>query len=617
MIFKHIFNRQIKAFPLTTKLIVTYTLLTIVPMGFLGFIAYYQYTQSIQEEVGEYVPRLVEQVNEKIENEIRKMEYFPDLIYQSGDVMTVLRDSAASSQSKKLRNEYIVKNYLTRTYLQNSSATILGAFLVSKNHVFASTTVPYKNFGFNDGTLPYADALSSLGGMQLILPNQANLSFEGSPSYFMLVKQITDFDNRKNLGTIYIAVDVSFFEEFLAELQQEKNVTMWIATKKGNIIYHTEQSKIGSVDPEIGQYPILNGSFRKNQDGEKSLVSVSESRELAWVLVHSMPIKNLTEKTDLVRNATIFVFMVVALVTTFISISFAWKVTRPLYELGSIMKKVEKGDLLVDIPIHSNDEVGILAKSFSSMLAEIRELIQRNYDIELRQRTAELYALQSQINPHFMYNTLETISMAVEDEEIDEVVTMLTLLGRMLRFSLSNKDSLVSIQNEVQHIEDYLRIQQFRFEDRLQFNIEKESSLLNYYVPKFVLQPIVENAIKYGLEKRKELSLFIHILEDRRYKENDEILLIVEDNGPGIDFEKLEQLNERLQSDPLAGRDSGFGVINVNARINMIFGEQYKLEITSKEEEGTKILMRIPKIDSYQAAILMKREELNKKNGEN
>ncbi len=617
MIFKQLFNKKISAFPLTTKLIFTYTLLTIVPMGFLGFIAYYQYTKSIEEEVGEYVPRLVEQVNEKIENEIKKMEYYPDLIYNSGDVMAVLRDSTEKRQSQKLRNEYIIKSYLTKTYLQNNSTTILGAFLVSKNRVFASTTLPYKNFGFKDGSLPYTDTFSSLGDMQLVLPDQINLSFEGSPPYFMLVKQITDFDNRKNLGTIYIAVDVSFFEEFLAEMQQEKNAAMWITTKEGNIIYHTDEEKIGSIDLEISKYPILNGSFRANQNGTRSLVSLSESKELPWVLVHSMPIKNLTEKTDVVRNATIFIFIVFALVTTFISIFFAWKVTRPLHKLGDIMKKVEKGDLLVDIPIHTNDEVGLLAKSFRSMLAEIRELIQQKYDIELRQRTAELYALQSQINPHFMYNTLETISMAVEDEETDEVVTMLTLLGRMLRFSLSNKDSLVSIQNEVQHIEDYLRIQQFRFEDRLKFKIQKESNLLDYYVPKFVLQPIVENSIKYGLEKRKDLTLCIHISEENHSKESGEILITVEDDGPGIDQEKLTKLKERLESDPMTGRDSGFGAINVNARINMIFGEEYKLNISSKEGMGTKVSMRIPKIDSYQAMILMQREEMNKKNGEN
>lgn len=473
-------------------------------MAFLGFIAYYQYTKSIEEEVGEYIPRLVEQVNGNIENEIQKLETLPDLIYNSGDVMAILRDSQSKKKSALLHEEYIMKSYLTRTYLNSNSSHILGAFLVSKNRTFASASLPYDNFGFEDGSLPYADNLGLIGGMQLLLPNQTNLTFEGDPSYFMLVKPITDFDNRKNLGTLYIAISVGFFEQSLQDLRQEENVTMWIMNKQGKMIYHTDHSKIGSVEKEIYDYPLLNGSFRTEIDGKRNLISISESNELPWVLVHSMPIKNMTEKTDVVRNVTIFIFIVFTLITTLISIFFAWTVTRPLNELGDIMKRVEKGDLLVNIPIHSKDEVGILASSFRSMLAEIRELIQKNYHIELRKKTAELYALQSQINPHFMYNTLETIGMAVEEGETEEVVKMVTLLGRMMRFSISNKESLVPINSEVQHIEDYLSIQQFRFEDRLYFQIEKETDTVNYYIPKFVLQPIVENAIKYGLEKEKK-----------------------------------------------------------------------------------------------------------------
>lgn len=578
-------------------------------MAFLGFIAYYQYTKSIEEEVGEYIPRLVEQVNGNIENEIQKLETLPDLIYNSGDVMAILRDSQSKKKSALLHEEYIMKSYLTRTYLNSNSSHILGAFLVSKNRIFASASLPYDNFGFEDGSLPYADNLGLLGGMQLLLPNQTNLTFEGDPSYFMLVKPITDFDNRKNLGTLYIAIDVAFFEQSLQDLQQEENVAMWIMNKQGKMIYHTDHSKIGTVEKEIHDYPLLNGSFRTEIDGKRNLISISESNELPWVLVHSMPIKNMTEKTDVVRNVTIFIFIVFTLITTLISIFFAWTVTRPLNELGNLMKRVEKGDLLVNIPIHSKDEVGILASSFRSMLAEIRELIQKNYHIELRKKTAELYALQSQINPHFMYNTLETIGMAVEEGETEEVVKMVTLLGRMMRFSISNKESLVPINSEVQHIEDYLSIQQFRFEDRLYFQIEKETDTVNYYIPKFVLQPIVENAIKYGLEKRKEIAIHIQISGEATQTGDEDLLLIVSDNGPGISENKLIEVNEKLQSDPMMKRDSGFGIINVNARIGMMFGERYNLHINSEYGKGTSVVIRLPKINAQHVCMYVQREE--------
>ncbi|MFY0802307.1 cache domain-containing sensor histidine kinase [Peribacillus frigoritolerans] len=612
MIFKGKKPIQIKNLRLTTKLVTTYTLLTVLPMAFLGFIAYWQYTKSIEEEVGEYIPRLVKQVNGNIENDIQKLETLPDLIYNSGDVMAILRDSQSKKKSVLLHDEYIMKSYLTRTYLNNNSSHILGAFLVSKNRTFASTSLHYDSFGFEDGSLPYADDLGLLGEMQLLLPNQTNLTFEGDPSYFMLVKTITDFDNRKNLGTLYIAIDVAFFEQSLQDLQKEENVTMWIMNKQGKIIYHKDHSKIGTVEKGIHDYPLLNGSFRTEIDGKRNLISISESNELPWLLVHSIPIKNMTEKTDVIRNVTIFVFILFTLITTLISIFFAWTVTRPLNELGDIMKRVEKGDLLVEIPIHSKDEVGMLANSFRSMLAEIRELIHKNYHIELRKKTAELYALQSQINPHFMYNTLETIGMAVEEGESDEVVKMVTLLGRMMRFSISNKESLVPINSEVQHIEDYLSIQQFRFEDRLHFMIEKGADVVNYYIPKFVLQPIVENSIKYGLEKRKEIDIQIHISEEETQTGEEYLLLIVSDNGPGMTESKLIELNEKLRLDPMMKRDSGFGIINVNARIGMMFGEKYNLQINSEYGKGTSVIIRLPKINAQQVSMYVQGEEKNR-----
>jgi two-component system sensor histidine kinase YesM len=214
---------------------------------------------------------------------------------------------------------------------------------------------------------------------------------------------------------------------------------------------------------------------------------------------------------------------------------------------------------------------------------------------EIRQKNAELYALQSQINPHFMYNTLETIGMAVEEGEQEQSVHMIALLGRMMRFSISNKDSLVLISSEVQHIRDYLSIQKFRFEDRLSFHIHEDINSIKYYTPKFVMQPIIENAIKYGLEKRKEIVIEIEVVEEITPDGKAVILFIIRDNGPGMEENTLLRIKDLLVSDPMKSRDSGFGIINVHARIAMMFGEEYGLQLKSKVEKGTEVFLRIPK----------------------
>ncbi|MFP3124714.1 sensor histidine kinase [Ectobacillus funiculus] len=600
---------QLKNIKLTNKLIITYILLTIIPMTLLGYIAYSQYTKSIEEEVGRYVPKLLKQANQNIENEMSKLEDLPDLLYSSSDIMTVLRDSGYQSQSELLQDQFVVKNFLARTYLNNNSE-ILGAFLLSKNRLFASSRVAYSGFHLTENPFPYGEDFDLEGNMQILPPNGVDLTFEGHPPYLLLMKQVTDFDNRKTLGTLFLAVKVTFIEKILKDLDEQNNAVMWLMNEHGQVIYHTDASKIGTVLEETDEYPLLNGSFRTTLHGKRTLISVSESKTHHWVLVHQIPLKYLTGKIDLVRNAIILIFIILAVVTVVISIFLAWTVTRPIHTLSRLMKQVESGNFQVDIPIQSQDEVGMLARSFHSMITKIRELIQKNYHIELRQKNAELYALQSQINPHFMYNTLETISMAVEDGESEMVVDMVTLLGRMLRFSLGNKDRILPISEELLHIKDYLRIQKFRFEERLSFQIRENIDSTSYYTPKFVLQPVVENAIKYGLEKRR--GIFIEI--DVQQEEQD-IVLLVRDNGPGITTETLERLHMLLHSDPMTGRDSGFGIINVHARVAMMFGDSYGLQIHSVEGQGTEVIIRIPMIAQKEAAQFLNGGDMREDNG--
>jgi two-component system sensor histidine kinase YesM len=194
-----------------------------------------------------------------------------------------------------------------------------------------------------------------------------------------------------------------------------------------------------------------------------------------------------------------------------------------------------------------------------------------------------------------MYNTLETISMAVEEDEKETVVEMVTLLGRMLRFSLSNKDRIVAMNKEVEHINNYLSIQKYRFEQRLHFTIESDIELQQYYSPKFILQPIIENSIKHGLETRKMLSINIRINKVKGLRPNTEdIAISVKDSGTGIDDATLQKIHNLLRSDPIAKRDSGFGLINVHARIMMLFGPGYGLTVECALKEGTEVVIRIP-----------------------
>ncbi|TYP73364.1 sensor histidine kinase [Paenibacillus methanolicus] len=587
-------------FRLSTKLMVTYILLTVIPMSLLGYISYRQYTKSIEEQIGEYMPRFLVQADANIEKHMEELSVLPEMLFNSESMVAILRRDAYQSRADLNRDQFEMNSFLNRTYLNGASPDVIGVFLLSKNRVFESTRLSYSGIDWSRAFTDYGQDLELRGSVKVMLPRDVGLRFVDNIPYVLIMKPIEDVDNRRKLGTMFIAVRLNFIRNVLQDLENSDQADMWLMTREGQIIYHTDPELTGTFDPNIDQYPLLSGSFRKESGDGARLVSMHESKELDWVLVHSVPLEALTARTDFVRKVTVLVFIGLVLVSIFMYALFSIRVTNPLKRLNQLMKHVEMGKFNVDLKVQSKDEIGTLAASFNSMVATIRELIQQNYHIEIRQKEAELYALQSQINPHFMYNTLETISMAVEEDEKETVVEMVSLLGRMLRFSVSNKSKFVTITQEVQHVRDYLTIQKFRFEDRLSFDIaESVPSQAGeaLYTPNFVLQPIVENAIKYGLEARKGVDIRITVSEEFSARSGKQDLVFrIRDNGPGITAGRLAQLEQAIREDAWSGKDSGFGLSNVNARIVLLHGQDYGVQLHSIEGIGTEVAVRIPVI---------------------
>ncbi len=551
--------------------------------------------------MGKYVPKILDQANDNIDKQMEELMQMPWLLYNSNEVLSILRKDNTLNFSELNNDVFTVNSYLSRTYFNGSNAPLLGVFVWSKSRLYYSTTLPY--FGFEQE--PDFQEKGSI-----ILQHETDLHFEYNKPFFLIKKEIWDSVNFQHVGMMLIAVDFSLFNNVLFDIKQQNEAETWVMNPQGEVIYDTNARRIGSI-VDLNYYPIKNGSFRSSHDGNRRLISVSQSGQTEWILVHSIPFEYLTNSTKLIRDVTALLVVIFVLITGLISIYAAWNVSRPIDKLSSLMRDVEKGYLQVDLRVDSRDEIGLLARSFNSMVSRIKDLIQQNYHIELRQKQAELYALQSQINPHFMYNTLETISMAVEDDEKETVVDMVTLLGKMLRFSLSNKDRIVTLHTEVEHIRNYLSIQKYRFEHRLNFDIQSDIDLNHYYSPKFILQPIIENCIMHGLETRKGLTIRIHITKVSGIQGGmEEILMSVQDDGIGMDQETLEKIRVLLESDPIAGRDSGFGLSNVHARMVMMFGPDYGLRVESKLKEGTTFYIRIPVIEDMQTVNKYERNEV-------
>ncbi|HEY8529685.1 MAG TPA: sensor histidine kinase [Paenibacillaceae bacterium] len=599
MTFRSFFTR----YRFTSKLMIAYLLLTVIPMSLLGYISYRQYTQSIENQVGRYIPGLLRQAMDKIDLKLEEFQNTVDLIYNSDEIVSILRlgpPSAESPQSRLLQDRYTVENYLSRVYLSSNYKDILGVFILSKGRIFQQAKLAYE--GFEPESILRGVGENDRGHDRIILPYETNLRFEGNPPYLLLVRDIGDFDNRTTLGTMVIAVTLSFIGEVLDELDGGEQAELWLMDESGLIVYHPDSSRIGTRYAEAALFPLTDGSFKRDRP-VKELYGVSKSPENGWMLVYRIPVRGLTAETEGVRQATIVAFVLFAAVTGAISLLIAWRFTRPLNRLSKLMVDVQRGNFEVDMKIDSRDEVGLLAHRFNAMVKRIRELILENYQMELRQREAEWYALQFQINPHFMYNTLETISVAVELGEKEKVVDMVALLGRMLRFSLDNRRRIVPIAEELQHAEDFLRIQKYRFEDALEYDIRCDVESARYGTLKVILQPILENSIKYGLEHRQKVRIEMIITQlDPADGHPGGIRIVIRDDGIGMSAERLAEIRGLLAETAVVRRDAHFGLANVHSRIESRFGKPYGLSVESEEGKGTTVIVEIPALPMEEVA---------------
>ncbi|WP_046174284.1 cache domain-containing sensor histidine kinase [Domibacillus indicus] len=583
MIFK---KRSFHDYRLQTKLFITYIAITVVPIALLGFLAYSQYISSIERQVGTYIPRLLEQANGNIERQISEFFQMSEQIYNAPVIIEILRKDAYQTVSAMRQDEFIVNSYLSSTFIHGSQQDILGVFISSNNRLFSSTKTDYfSGFSTREAVGLYGQNLDLRGQETVLLPNETSLQFEDRRPFVLIAKPLVDVENRLSLGTMFVALDLSFIERIVRPIDKQEEAEIWLMTKEGYMLYHTNAEQIGRSDKEIESYPTLKGSFRT----KNMLFGTDLSSRHEWILTHRIPLGSLTAETNFVRNITILLFVIVTVIALIIAGFLAWGVAKPLQHLTEQMKRVEKGDFNVELNRRSKDEVGMLSESFQTMIKEIQGLIREKYEIELKQKEAEMYALQSQINPHFMYNTLETIAMTVEEDDKNTVVDIVTILGRMLRYSLSNKEQLVAIRQELQHIRDYLTIQSYRFEDELAFSIDVQVNPDKEYIPKFILQPLVENALEHAFVPGQPLVVTICI----SYA-GDEIHMKIEDNGAGMSKIKLLEIRQLLTLETDLNRDHHFGMVNVNGRLVLHYGEAYTLQIASEKSAGTKMLVRVP-----------------------
>lgn len=402
-----------------------------------------------------------------------------------------------------------------------------------------------------------------------------------------IAKAVRDTDDNI-LG--YVIIDIG--RESLAALLPERGDSdMYIVDENNFVVFCSRGSSYEGLNrlPDAIQdtsYETTEGRVYAQNDGEQTAIVFADLPSLGFTIINEVPLESVTRDTQTIRNTNLAVIMTMFIICPLAAIITAKNTSEPIRKMTRLMKKVEGGDFSVRTGFLKNDEIGVMGRTFDHMTEQIRILIDKVEEEQRSLRIAQVQALQAQINPHFLYNTLDLIKYKAMLGETEDVAGITIQLGRMLRYLASFKEDFVEVSYELEFIYQYLDIQKRRYGERLHLVTDISPEIMKEKIPKLILQPAIENAIIHGLEKKLDGG---ELVISGRKQEN-YIVFIISDNGNGIDKERLEQLRREQNS------GSRIGLNNVNIRARLYGGEHCGLDLQSENGVGTKVTITIPAV---------------------
>lgn len=430
------------------------------------------------------------------------------------------------------------------------------------------------------------------GVLYLSEPHVESLLQDYYPWVVSVLQEITGADGRK----VRVVIDIRFskISDYVDNVGIGQHGYCFIADSNGEIIYHPQQQLLYSgLKTESAENFDLSsdGSF----ETDELIWSVRSLDNCDWKVVGVSYISEMVtaKEMELLGNICVMLTIIMGL-TMIVSFLVSRLVTKPIQRLIRAMQEFEKDAAgYVYRPVEGTTEIEALSQSYEHMVGKIQNLMKQVRQEEISLRKTELKALQAQINPHFLYNTLDAIGWLCEEERCRDAVEMVNALAKLFRISISKGHELITIEKEVEHAGSYLKIQNFRYKNQFSYDFQIEEECLRYYCNKITLQPIIENAIYHGLDRMVDEG---HI-QIRIYSEGEDVIFRVEDNGVGMSEEQCRSI---LHKEP--GDNSGIGIKNVNDRIKIYFGKEYGLSIESELDEGTTVIIRMPKVEENAAA---------------
>lgn len=553
-------------------------LITITAMLFVGIMLYSKFNKSAEQNAIISTRQVIDQVNLNLDYYLRSMmeisDSLNDLIYYKQDI-----------NEKKLIEQMNV--------ILGTRKDIVSLNIFSKDGQIVVGSPSYKikkdvNIIQQDW---FSEPINEPANLYFSSPHVQNI-FEKQHSWVVsLSREISFYKNsKKEQGVLLVDMNFSALDQLCRKARLGKKGYIYLVDSRGNIVYHPQQQLINAglkSENVIEVMKHISGIYFDKFEGENRLITIQTVNYSRWRIVGIAYIDEIVTTRDEIAIFIGWTLLFGTLFVIFISAFISAKISKPIKELEKSMKMVEEGMLDISINIKGEAEVAKLAGTFKMMLTRIRYLMEQIVLEQESKRKAEFEVLQAQINPHFLYNTLNSVVRMVESGKKEDAIIMITSLSKLFRISISKGRNIITIQEELEHASNYMIIQKIRYKNKFRFEIEAQEEVLQCKTVKLILQPIIENAIYHGIEYMVDegfIKVSAEIVDEK-------ILLQVSDNGSGMRPETVENiLTARSES-----KDGiGVGVKNVHERIQLCYGKKYGLEFISEVDKGTTAKIWIP-----------------------
>lgn len=584
-----ILNKSIK-----TKLFFTFSIVFIISLSAITALWYIKSSQTSLQLARNSTFEIIKSANDNFELTLKDVDYLSTVIsLNKPNVIDVLAQDSNDGEYNQLLMDRKLDDFIESLYGYKFYISSILVYSENGKRYARGSTLSTDTIKKNS----WYDEIIQKKGNKLVIGTHSNVG-QGDASeinsYNVISIARAIMEDSKVLGFVMIDFRYDIVKKiFSTNIPYES--MLFVIDKDGNFVYHPDM-KILNKNIKDTEYRNLvfqqgkkEGNYTQEINGEDFYIVYYKSNYTDWTTVGVISKKNLGRDSVKTMNNAILISILSLIFVVIISLMISGTITRNIFKLRNAMQHVAKGNFDIDVHIHSSDEIEELSNGFKYMTGEIKNLLDNIKKKEKQKRSAELKAYQAQINPHFLYNTLNTVRWLANAQKADNIGNLVTSLIQLLHTSISKGDELISIREEIEYVRDYINIQEYRYCDKFKVHFMIEEEILNSMIPKFTLQPIIENALIHGIEPKDGQGLIVV----KGQKEDDRVKITVRDNGVGIAEDKLKSMFEQ-ERNTNGARFSSIGIINVQERIRLFFGEQYGLSVESSPGLFTAVTITFP-----------------------